>query len=97
MYRNMMTTMMEFFTKRTTSVKHAKLLSQPVPNIALFVTFVYPSSIITAYGNVLFSFRIRQCVGQKNYKYFVSFLFLHSVWAGYLAFLACITLYTILE
>jgi hypothetical protein len=29
--------------------------------------------------------RIRQCVGEKNYKYFVSFLLMHSVWCLYLA------------
>ena len=30
-------------------------------------------------------FRIRQCVGEKNYKYFVSFLLLHSIWCLYLS------------
>lgn len=37
--------------------------------------------------------RIRQCVGQKNYKYFVSFLFLHSVWCSYLSVIGAISLY----
>ncbi len=37
--------------------------------------------------------RIRQCVGQHNYKYFVSFLFLHSVWCSYLAIIGFISLY----
>lgn len=38
-------------------------------------------------------FRIRQCVGQKNYKYFVSFLFLHAVWCCYLSMIGAISLY----
>ncbi len=75
MYRNMMTTMMESFTKRTTSVKHAKLLSQPVPNIALFVTFVYPSSIITAYGNVLFHLGSDNVWGRKTISTLLAFCF----------------------
>ena len=29
--------------------------------------------------------RIRQCVGEKNYKYFVSFLALHSLWCLFLS------------
>ena len=31
--------------------------------------------------------RIRQCVGEKNYKYFVSFLFLHSVFCLHLSYI----------
>jgi hypothetical protein len=38
-------------------------------------------------------FRIRQCVGQKNYKYFISFLFFHSIWCLYLAIIGSISLY----
>ena len=36
---------------------------------------------------------IRQCVGQKNYKYFVSFLFLHSLWCTYLSVIGALSLY----
>lgn len=36
---------------------------------------------------------IRQCVGQKNYKYFVSFLFMHSIWCCYLSVIGLISLY----
>ena len=37
-------------------------------------------------------FRIRQCVGEKNYKYFVSFLFLHAIWTLYLAYIGILSL-----
>lgn len=30
---------------------------------------------------------IRQCVGEKNYKWFVSFLFLHSIWCLFLSYI----------
>lgn len=36
--------------------------------------------------------RIRQCVGEKNYKYFVSFLFLHSIWCLYLSVIGTLSL-----
>ena len=37
-------------------------------------------------------FRIRQCVGEKNYKYFIAFLFSHSVWALYLSYIGAVSL-----
>lgn len=41
--------------------------------------------------------RIRQCVGEKNYKYFVSFLGLHSVWCLYLSMIGTSSLIEYLE
>lgn len=32
-------------------------------------------------------------MGQKNYKYFVAFLFLHSIWCSYLAVIGAVSLY----
>lgn len=42
-------------------------------------------------------FRIRQCVGEKNYKYFVSFLFLHAIWCLYLAVIGAVSLIEYLD
>jgi hypothetical protein len=41
--------------------------------------------------------RIRQCVGEKNYKYFVSFLFLHAIWCLYLSIIGAVSLYETIE
>lgn len=40
-----------------------------------------------------FGFRIRQCVGEKNYKYFITFLFAHSVWTLYLSIIGSVSLF----
>jgi hypothetical protein len=53
--------------------------------------------IITAFGNYEYYYRIRQCVGQRNYKYFVSFLFLHSMWCSYLAIIGGLSIYSSLN
>lgn len=40
-----------------------------------------------------FGFRIRQCVGQRNYKYFLTFLFAHSIWTLYLSIIGSVSLF----
>lgn len=67
------------------SVRHAKQLSLRDQSTALFAKYVWLNTIITAFGTFLFIVRIRQCVGQKNYKYFISFLGLHSIWCLFLS------------
>lgn len=42
-------------------------------------------------------FRIRQCVGEKNYKYFVSFLFLHAIWCLFLSVIGAFSLYDFID
>ena len=56
-----------------------------------------PNLIIIVSGTILFLCRIRQCVGQRNYKYFVAFLFLHSIWCSYLSVIGFTSLYAALE
>jgi palmitoyltransferase len=58
---------------------------------------VWLNLIIIASGTFKNNFRIRQCVGQRNYKYFISFLFLHSMWCSYLAIIGSLSLYSTLE
>ena len=41
--------------------------------------------------------RIRQCVGEKNYKYFVSFLFLHAIWCLFLSYIGARSLMGFIE
>jgi palmitoyltransferase ZDHHC4 len=40
---------------------------------------------------------IRQCVGEKNYKYFVSFLGLHAIWCLYLSNIGALSLLAFIE
>ena len=69
------------------------MLSQQDQNTVTFVKCVYLNLTIIVFGNYCFYFRIRQCVGQRNYKYFVAFLFSHSIWCSYLAVIGSISLY----
>lgn len=40
--------------------------------------------------------RIRQCVGEKNYKYFILFLFMHCIWSFFSAWIGYKTLHNYL-
>jgi len=42
-------------------------------------------------------YRIRQCVGERNYKYFVAFLLFHSLWCLYLSLIGTISLLEYLD
>lgn len=37
--------------------------------------------------------RIRQCVGEQNYKWFVSFLLMHSIFCLYLSVIGALSIY----
>lgn len=97
MSKNLNLTTIKFYIKRITNVKHVTLLNLPDLNIVLFVKCVYQNLIIIAYGNFIFYVRIRQCVGEKNYKFFISFLFLHGVWCLYLSIIGALSLADFLD
>jgi hypothetical protein len=68
------------------------------PSIVPFAKCAYLNLIIIVFGNLFaHMYRIRQCVGEKNYKYFVSFLFLHSIWCLFLSVIGSLSLYNSIE
>lgn len=72
----------------------AKYQKFPAANTALYANHAWTALTITVFGN--FSpfnlIRINQCVGAKNYKFFLSYIFLHTVLTGYAGVLGVLIL-----